>query len=31
MENLYGHETGNSGYSQGDTYCNSPSLDPTMK
>jgi hypothetical protein len=30
MENLIGHETGNGGYSQGDTYGNSPSLDPTM-
>jgi hypothetical protein len=30
MENLIGHETGNSGYSQGNTYGNSPSLDPTF-
>jgi hypothetical protein len=29
MENLNGHETGNGGYSQGETYCNSPFLDPT--
>jgi hypothetical protein len=29
MENLIGHETGNGGYCQGDTYGNSPSLDPT--
>jgi hypothetical protein len=29
MENLNGHETGNGGYSQGDTYGNSPFLDPT--
>jgi hypothetical protein len=30
MENLDGHETGNGGYCQGDTYGNSPFLDPTM-
>jgi hypothetical protein len=30
MENLNGHETGNGGYCQGDTYCNSPFLDPTI-
>jgi hypothetical protein len=30
MENLYGHETGNGGYCQGNTYCNSPFLDPTI-
>jgi len=30
MENLIGHETGNGGYIQGDTYGNSPSLDPTI-
>jgi len=29
MANLNGHETGNGGYSQGETYCNSPFLDPT--
>ena len=29
MENLNGHEAGNGGYSQGDTYGNSPFLDPT--
>jgi hypothetical protein len=29
MENLNGHETGNGGYSQGDTDGNSPFLDPT--
>jgi hypothetical protein len=28
--NLNGHETGNGGYSQGNTYGNSPFLDPTM-
>jgi len=31
MENLYGHGAGNGGYSQGDTYGNSPFLDPTIK
>jgi len=30
MVNLNGHDTGNGGYSQGDTYCNSPFLDPTI-
>jgi deoxyribodipyrimidine photolyase len=30
MENLNGHEAGNGGHSQGDTYGNSPSLDPTF-
>jgi hypothetical protein len=30
MENLHGHEAGNGGYCQGDTYCNSPFLDPTL-
>ena len=30
MENLNGHEAGNGGHSQGDTYGNSPSLDPTQ-
>ena len=30
MENLNGHEAGNGGHSQGDTYGNSPSLDPTV-
>lgn len=29
MENLNGHEIGNGGYSQGETYCNSPFLAPT--
>ena len=29
MDNLNGHEAGNSGYGQGDTYGNSPFLDPT--
>ena len=29
MESLNGHEAGNGGYSQGDTYGNSPFLDPT--
>lgn len=29
MANLNGHETGNGGYGQGETYCNSPFLDPT--
>jgi hypothetical protein len=30
MENLNGHEAGNGRHSQGDTYGNSPSLDPTF-
>jgi len=30
MESLNGHEAGNGGYSQGDTYGNSPFLDPTF-
>jgi hypothetical protein len=30
MENLNGHEAGNGGYSQEDTYSNSPFLDPTL-
>ena len=30
MASLNGHETGNGGYSQGDTYGNSPFLDPTL-
>jgi len=30
MENLNGHDTGNGGYSQGDTYSYSPFLDPTL-
>ena len=30
MVNLNGHEAGNGGYSQGDTYGNSPFLDPTF-
>jgi hypothetical protein len=29
MENLNGHETGNGGYCQGDTYGKSPFLDHT--
>jgi hypothetical protein len=29
--NLNGHETGNGGYSQADTYGNSPFLDPTTR
>jgi hypothetical protein len=31
MANLDEHETGNGGYSQGNTYDNSPFLDPTIK
>lgn len=31
MESLNGHEAGNSGYSQGAAYGNSPFLDPTVK
>ncbi len=30
MENLNGHEAGNGGNRQGDTYSNSPFLDPTL-
>ncbi len=30
-ENLNGRETGNGGYSQGNTCCNLPFLDPTLK
>jgi hypothetical protein len=30
MESLNGHEAGNGGYGQGDTYSNSPFLDPTI-
>jgi hypothetical protein len=29
MENLNGHVTGNGGYSQGETFGNSPFFDPT--
>jgi hypothetical protein len=29
MANLNGHETGNGGYSQGESYGNSPFFDPT--
>jgi len=29
MESLNGHEAGNGGYGQGDTFGNSPFLDPT--
>ena len=31
MENLNGHETGNGGYGQGNSYGNSPFLDPTIE
>jgi len=30
MESLNGHEAGNGGYGQGETYGNSPFLDPTL-
>jgi hypothetical protein len=31
MESLNGHEAGNGGHGQGNTYGNSPFLDPTIE